>query len=195
MGSHFRVVQCQVYRTETGGKPHISFLWHRDMEPMAQVHIMVYLTASGPDQPGTQFLSITETRRMAKNGYAFPHFHERVSELADALPPDAPLPDVIHPELACGDATIFGAPRLLHRGLDGNGGHRDVLLLNLLPSLVPWHHDIVRFGGEHLFWESGDSDTLQTNPFALRLEPAKRLSGKPVSQWVIDAQLMPDGFG
>ncbi len=194
MGSHFRVVQCQLYRTETGGEPHVSFLWHRDMEPMAQVHIMVYLTASGPDDPGTAFLSVEDTRRLADNGYAFPQFAERIADVAQALPPGAQAPKVIRPDLAAGDATIFGAPRLLHRGVDGRGGKRDVFLVNLLPSLVPWHHDISRFGTGHLFWDDAISDTLLTDPFALILKPAPRFSGKPVSDWVIKGNLLPDGF-
>jgi len=195
MGCHFRVVQCQLYRTETGGEPHISFLWHRDMEPMAQVHIMVYLTPSGPDDPGTEFLSLAGTRTMAEKGYAYPQFDERVTSLADALPAGAQVPASMRPELAAGDATIFGAPRILHRGLDGQGGRRDVFLINLLPSLVPWQHDIARFGGHHLFWEGDASDTLQTNPFGLTLEPAPRFTGLPVSEWVIMGEMLPAGFG
>ncbi|MEK9723238.1 MAG: hypothetical protein VW405_07105, partial [Rhodospirillaceae bacterium] len=194
MGCHFRVVQCQLYRTETGGKPHVSFLWHRDMEPMAQVHVMVYFTASGPGDPGTEFLSLEDSRRMAMHGYAFPTFDERVADLADALPAGEPAPAAIRPELAAGDATIFAAPRLLHRGIDGSGGARDVFLLNLLPSLVPWQHDTARFGHDHLFWTGDGSDTLQTDPFRLILEPFTRHTGRPVSDWAILGDLLPDGF-
>ena len=195
MGCHFRVVQCQLYRTQTGGSPHISFRWHRDMEPMAQVHIMLYLTASGPDHPGTEFLTLEGTRRMASYGYAFPKFSERIMDLRDAVPDSQPLPKIWRPELKAGDATVFGAPRVLHRGLDGAGGKRDVLLINLLPSLVSWEADISRFGWDHLFWDFGGSNTLQTNPFALTLEPDKRFSGNPVNEWVINGDLLPNAFG
>ena len=69
------------------------------------------------------------------------------------------------------------------------------MLINLLPSLVSWEADIARFGCHHLFWEFGESNTLQTNPFALTLEPDKRFSGKPVNEWVINADLLPEAFG
>ena len=195
LGCHFRVVQCQLYRTETSVFPHISFRWHRDMEPMAQLHIMLYLTPSGPDDPTTEFLTLAGTRRMASYGYAFPQFSERIMDLRDAIPDRQPLPKIWRPKLKAGDATVFGAPRILHRGLDGAGGTRDVMLINLLPSLVSWEADIPRFGCDHLFWEFGESNTLQTNPFALTLEPDKRFSGKPVNEWVINADLLPEVFG
>ena len=194
MGCHFRVVQCQLYRTQTCVSPHISFRWHRDMEPMAQIHIMLYLTPSGPDDPGTEFLTLEGTRRMASYGYAFPQFSERIMDLRDAVPDRLPLPKILRPELKAGDATVFGAPRILHRGLDGAGGKRDVMLINLLPSLVDWEADISRFGWDHLFWEKGGSNTLQTNPFTLTLEPDKRSSGKPVGEWVINGDLLPQTF-
>ena len=194
MGCHFRVVQCQLYRTQTGVTPHISFHWHRDMEPMAQVHIMLYLTPSGPDDPGTEFLTLEGTRRMASYGYAFPQFSERIMDLQEAVPDRQPVPKIWRSELKAGDATVFGAPRILHRGLDGAGGKRDVLLINLLPSLVSWDTDIPRFGWDHLFWDFGGSNTLQTNPFALTLEPDKRFSGKPVNEWVINGDLLPEAF-
>jgi len=195
LGCHFRAVHCQLYRTETGGEPHVSFLWHRDMEPMAQLHIMVYLTHSHPGDPGTEFLSLTDTRRMAENGYAFPHFTDRIADLAEVLPDGEAAPEILHPRLEAGDATLFAAPRILHRGLDGTGGKRDVFLINLLPSLVPWQNDLARFGGDHLFWEGPDSDTLQTNPFPLIIEPAQRFTGKPVPEWVIMGDMLPEGFG
>ena len=194
MGCHFRVVQCQLYRTQTSVSPHISFRWHRDMEPMAQIHIMLYLTPSGPHDPGTEFLTLEGTRRMASYGYAFPQFSERIMDLRDAVPDRLPLPKILRPELKAGDATVFGAPRILHRGLDGAGGKRDVMLINLLPSLVDWEADILRFGWNHLFWEFDESNTLQTNPFALILEADKRFSGQPVNKWVINGDLLPEAF-
>ena len=116
-------------------------------------------------------------------------------DLRDAVPDDLPLPNILRPELKTGDATVFGAPRILHRGLDGVGENRDVMLINLLPSLVSWEADIPRLGWDHLFWDFGGSNTLQTNPFALTLEPDKRFSGNPVNEWVINGDLLPDAFG
>ena len=98
-------------------------------------------------------------------------------------------------ERPIGNLRFFGAPRILHRGLDGVGEKRDVMLINLLPSLVSWEADIPRLGWDHLFWEFGGSNTLQTNPFALMLEADKRFSGQPVNKWVINGDLLPEAFG
>ena len=164
--SHFRVVHCQLYRTEVDGERHYSFRWHRDVEPMAQIHVMIYLTPSGPDDGGTQFLDFAETARLAANGYAFGAFEDRVLSLGGVLPKGDSPPEPERPMVDAGDAVIFAAPRILHRGVAPKHGHRDVLVLNIMPSLVPWRATLEEFGTDHLFSaDGGTRNTLMTDPF------------------------------
>ena len=164
--SHFRVVHCQLYRTEVDGEKHYSFRWHRDLEPMAQVHVMIYFTSSGPDDGGTQFLDLAETARLAANGYAFRAFEDRVLSLDSAFPEGENSPAPERPFVDLGDAVIFAAPRVLHRGVAPKNGHRDVLVLNIMPSLVPWRATLEEFGTDHLFSaDGGTRNTLMTDPF------------------------------
>ncbi len=164
--SHFRVVHCQLYRTEKDAEKHYSFRWHRDLEPMAQIHVMIYFTQSGPDDGGTEFLDVVETARLAARGYAFGAFEDRVLSLDNAFSSGESPPVPERPFVGIGDAVIFAAPRVLHRGIAPKHGHRDVLVLNIMPSLVPWRATLEEFGTQHLFrMDGGTRNTLMTDPF------------------------------
>ena len=164
--SYFRVVHCQLYRTGVDGDKHFSFRWHRDIEPMAQVHAMIYFTPSGPGDGGTQFLDFAETARLAANGYAFGAFEDRVLSLDGILQGGDSPPKPERPMLDAGDAVIFAAPRILHRGVAPKRGYRDILVLNTVPSLVPWRATLEEFGTNHLFSiDGGTRNTLLTDPF------------------------------
>ena len=68
--------------------------------------------------------------------------------------------------LDAGDAVIFAAPRILHRGVAPKRGYRDILVLNTVPSLVPWRATLEEFGTNHLFSiDGGTRNTLLTDPF------------------------------
>ncbi len=161
--SYFRIDHFQLFRTQVAPEVEVSFRWHRDLEPISQLHIMLYLTDSKEGDATTVFTSLEDTRRCAKHGYTFPDFKDRLDDINLCLPEGAPRVEVSHPILAAGDATIFAAPRILHKGCTPRQNHRDVLLINILPSLVPWQKEIEVLGYQHLFDER---NTFFINPFA-----------------------------
>jgi len=163
-GSYFRIDCLRMYRTFPLANSLDSFRWHRDCAPMAQVHIMVYLTDSGADTGGTSFLDLEQTRAAAQAGYSFPYVHERIAEIGKVFETCDRPPAVTRPKLAAGDAVAFASPRVLHRGHSPETGFRDVLLLILLPSFVPWSWEINDFDSDYIF-PHFEKDTLRTNPF------------------------------
>jgi len=193
--SHFRVAHCQLYRTETLGDRHYSFRWHRDVEPMAQLHVMIYFSPSGPEDGGTEFIDFADTGRLAAHGYAFGAFEDRVRELAAALPEGEDPPAPHRPELVAGDAAVFAAPRILHRGIAPKRGHRDVLVLNIMPSLVPWRNTLAEFGTGHLF-DSGTStrNTLMSDPFdpLMAHYPGAETGPITLPRWAMLGAMLPD---
>ena len=194
LGSYFRVAETQLYRTQMGsGQTNISCKWHRDAAPMAQLHLLLYLTSRHQHDPGTQILSLSDTLRMAKYGYSYGPFDERLDDLSTVLPKDAPLPEIIDPEFEAGDAIIFSAPRMLHKGLIGHGNYRDVFLLTLLPSFIPWQEDIEHLGTEHLFPEEKGLNTLQGNPFSRFFDENGKFDNH-FPHWVVSGALLPDSI-
>lgn len=164
LGSHFRIDHCALYRTRPVPVSQGSFQWHRDLAPMGQFHIMLYLTDSGPEGGGTEFLSLADTRRMAQAGYAFPNVGERVAELSDLIGAEADSILPIRPRPAAGDAILFSAARVLHRGILPTRGFRDVFLLVMQPSTQSWRQELEDFGAKHIF-VSGDREAYISNPF------------------------------
>ena len=166
LGCFFRIDHIQCIRTQHAYAPGISFRWHRDFEPMAQVHIILYLTACDEDSPATIFTTLEDTRRLADLGYHFPFSVSdgRVEDINSLIPKDT-LPIKLHrPLLDIGDATIFDAARIMHRGVAPAGKLRDVVVLNILPSLNPWDQELNFLGKERLFELR---NTMFTNPFEL----------------------------
>ena len=138
LACYFRIDHIQCMRTQHAYMPGVSFNWHRDYEPMAQVHIILYLTACDEDSPATIFTTLEDTRRLADLGYHFPSSvsDDRVEDI-NSLIPESDRPVKLHrPLLDIGDATIFNAARIMHRGDVPAGKLRDVVVLNILPSLI-----------------------------------------------------------
>ena len=125
---------------------------------------MLYLTPSGDDSGATDFIPIEDTRRIAKAGYAFVNMDERVIDLDDETRGGGAQPEIVRPRLAAGDAAMFGATRVLHRGIQPRRGFRDVFLMVLLPSTVPWQVELAELGRDHLLIPS-DKEAYMSNPF------------------------------
>ena len=164
LGCYFRIDSASVYRTHPVEKSTISFQWHRDLAPMSQAHIMVYLTPSGDNRGATDFLDFQQTQEAAAQGYHYGTFENRTDDIDEIFAPLGKTAEVTRPELDPGDGLIFAAPRVLHRGWLPEKGFRDVLLFVLLPSLVPWNYEIEDFGMDYMFLSDG-KNTLLANPF------------------------------
>ena len=164
LSSFFRIDHCALYRTQRTEDPLVSFRWHRDLASMGQVHIMLYLTPSGDEGGATDFIPIEGTRRIAEAGYSFVNMDDRVLDLDAETLGGSELPEIVRPRLAPGDAVMFGATRVLHRGVQPRRGFRDVFLMVLLPSTVPWQVELEELGREHLLI-AGDKEAYMSNPF------------------------------
>ena len=95
--------------------------------------------------------------------------------------------------MAPGDALVFAAPRVLHRGWLPAHEPRDVLLFVLQPSFTPWHHELEDFGIDHLFLDH-TKNTLHTNPFEMFHPNVKAEQSDKVpfiDGWVVLGDLMP----
>ena len=168
LGSHFRVDSTSFYRSHVIEDSFISFLWHRDVAPMGQVHLLIYLT-DGEDRGSTSYLSLENTRRAAKGGYHFLPLDERADTLMEVFKGTDDVPEAFTPAYKRGDAVLFSAPRILHRGVMPKTAFRDALLLVFQPSPVPWRVEYEDVGVGHLV-QSSNKNTLHTNPF-LSLQP------------------------
>lgn len=180
LGCYFRVDHVELMRSRDAQVTGKSYLWHRDFDPMSKIHLLIYLTDCGPDAPATIFTSLEDTRRCANEGYAFPPRSKRVADLAEVLADDVPPPVLSRPELKAGDATLFTPSRILHRGDASGAVHRDLLVLNILPSLNPWNMEIDHLGKERLF--QGRS-TLFYDPFTREKPSISGYDGVDVPFW------------
>ena len=147
----FRIDHLELMRSRLAPNSGASFLWHRDFDPMAKLHVLIYLTDCDANSPATLFTNFEETRRCAQAGYAFTARSKRIPDLGTLFPSDAPLISPVRPALGAGDATVFAPSRILHRGDVPGAGVRDLLVLNIVPSLNPWNRELAAFPVARLF--------------------------------------------
>lgn len=162
LGCFFRVHHVDLMRSRPAEDLGHSYKWHRDFDPMSKIHILIYLTDCGPESPATEFMNLDDTRRCVDQGYIFPAQTKRIDNIGSLFEDGTAPIKTVRPELKAGDATIFTPSRILHRGVMFDEDYRDLLVLNILPSLNPWDAEIDHLGTERLF---APSDTLFFDPF------------------------------
>jgi len=189
LGCFFRIDHLQVMRTQFSRDPEISFRWHRDFEPAAQLHVVLYLTESGELDANTIFTTIADSRRCAKLGYAYPLNVDRVKNINAWIPEGEPGVILVCPHLMPGDAAIFAASRILHRGQIPKRWDRDVVLFNILPSLTPWRQELSVRGTEHLF---GIRSTVWMDPFSSGSPSREFHENTDHPEWAAHSYLLPN---
>lgn len=88
---------------------------------------------------------------MRAGGVCFSGPLEAIADLATLFPSDDTSISPVRPALSAGDATVFTPSRILHRGDLPGAGVRDLLVLNILPSLNPWDRELAAFPFARLF--------------------------------------------
>ena len=164
----FRIDHFELMRSRLAPNSGASFLWHRDFDPMAKLHVLIYLTDCDADSPATLFTNFEETRQCAQAGYAFTARSKRIPDLGALFPSDNSPISPVRPALSAGDATVFAPSRILHRGDVPGAGVRDLLVLNIVPSLNPWDRELAVFPVARMFVSRS---TLWYDPFS-RYKPA-----------------------
>lgn len=180
-GCFFRIDHFDLMRSRPYDQPGDSYKWHRDLDPMAKIHVMIYLTDSGDNSPATLFARLADTRRCAEKGYVFPPQSRRIHDLNELFSEGDREIVPVRPKLKAGDATIFTPSRILHRGIIHEDEFRDVLLLNILPSMNPWGSEINRLGLDRHFV---GRNTLWIDPYS-RFKPSLPTDKKfEIPKWV-----------
>jgi hypothetical protein len=164
--SHFSLSRYMLNRVLPTTQPSGSFRWHRDLAPLAQLHIMIYLTDTGENGEGgqTEFLNRTATRELENVGYSFPKWTERVNHIDEISGGQLYASEVVRPHLRPGDAIAFQACQVLHKGVAPQKDPRDTLTIILLPSLNPWTRMIDYYGDDVFLQRFESHHSLGHNP-------------------------------
>ncbi len=186
-GAYFRIVSLSLARTVPIAANECSFMWHRDAEPAQQTHIMLYLTESTVQTGSTSFLTFADTRAAAQQGYSYPLPDQRVADLDDwqGIAEQSITP--VRPDVNAGDALIFAASRVLHKGNAPIDGHRDAITMVVLPSPVPWQDYLER--NPDIFVERHHGSAA-IEPFGgtIMSDDGRRYA----PGWAVGAGIMPD---
>lgn len=157
--SYFSINHVLYSRALPDPNPIVSFRWHRDFGPKSQTHIMVYLDSTQETGGRTAFLNYEDSKKVEKIGY------EGISALdkrSVSLDERYSGVEIISPEVNAGDALIFNATRILHKGIHPDIKYRDVLFFILQADLVPYRE---RLSKETLFSHPSGWNLYSGYPF------------------------------
>lgn len=153
--SHYFVPFINFFRTDPGMED-MSYHWHCDWGPTGHLKLFCYLADSDSHDGSTIFLDRGATTLLQRAGYVFGQdFVNRnmdleplCRELGIAYAPQDLRPDA-------GDAALFEPAGVIHRGNVPKRGHRYVMQVGIIPSMLPWTaiHDQI---GALLHGNNGD---------------------------------------
>lgn len=136
--SEYLVMWFSFCRTVANATLTDSFLWHKDAGPSMHAKIILYLNGTAEHGARTDFIDSESTARLGAAGYDFVAIEDR----RDTLDPFVeragiefkPRSPIVEP----GEAILFKAGHVLHRGVFPTRGPRYTLTLCLLPSPKTW---------------------------------------------------------
>ena len=143
--SEYLVLWMIVTATEAAAADEIvSFKWHCDRGPSQHLKLIVYLNPSQEHGGNTEFIPLSDSRRIGDSGYVFGSTRkrtnsvQRLSRLAGK-----PVETVLQP-IPAGGGVLFQPANVVHRGVAPDRGTRYAITLCLLPSPVPWRAALER---------------------------------------------------
>jgi phytanoyl-CoA dioxygenase PhyH len=137
-GSFFKIHYIELYRIHaTKLAPRRSWLWHSDNHPGAVLKIMIYLTPSDARTGALRAMPWRVTRGLYRRG-----FRDRTK--ADAFTED--FQNEANHVVFSGDAgtVLVFDHNVIHKATAPEHGHRDCVVFQVVPSLVPWREHFPR---------------------------------------------------
>lgn len=142
--SHFKSeyvpTTIEFLRTEPGADT-MSSRWHYDVGPDKHLIMMVYLTDSETDGTGTTiFVDRKTSKAFLEGGYAFGPMESRLNdkdarELANSFGEDF---EPVNLHTIAGDAVIFDARHIMHRGCYPKKLPRNTITTAFIPYVNDW---------------------------------------------------------
>jgi hypothetical protein len=134
--SHFKIYYTEIYRTHpTSEKEKVSWLWHSDNHPGAILKIMIYLNDVSAATGAFRAHPWSTTRSLLRRGFRDRNQAER---FAADLESDRSTKVM---EGRAGTAVLFDN-NLIHKATAPLSGYRDVVVFEVIPSLVPWDRHV-----------------------------------------------------
>lgn len=132
--SHFSISLILFAEAFPDPEPITSFRWHRDVGPLSQTHIMVYLDGAEETGGRTDFINYADSQKLEEAGYTPGKPKDRrlsIKDISDEI-------EIISPKPEAGDALIFNATRIFHCGVHPIRHTRKVMFLILRPDFRHW---------------------------------------------------------
>jgi hypothetical protein len=116
----------------------VSFRWHCDSGPTAHLKLIVYLNSTEEHGGNTEFITLTETKDVAANGYLFGWNKARSSDIRYLSKIAGHEIHSHQKKMNAGEGVLFQPSTVLHRGVSPTLGARYAITLCLLPSPIHW---------------------------------------------------------
>lgn len=136
--SEYYVHSLVANRTMPAKESRRSFLWHCDRGPKNFLKINMFLDSTSEHGGTTEFLDLESSKGFEDAGYTFGANARRVADIGPIAQRFGGTINIIHPQLAAGEAFIFFPSQTLHRGFLPTRGIRHMLSVVLLPSPIHW---------------------------------------------------------
>ena len=136
--SEYFVYSFAVIRTVPAAIARRSFLWHSDRGPKDFLRLNLFLDATMEHGSTTEFVDRRGSAALERLGYTFGPNSRRVANLEPLARRTGIEVRPVHPDVKAGEALLFEAANVLHRGILPHRGARHVLSMMLIPSPVPW---------------------------------------------------------
>jgi len=142
VGSYLRLRMVQSYRTFSQStssnkvpKNHSSFKWHHDNSPFNTFKLMIFLSDVFPSSGPFEYLLKSHRDVKTRPGFGGSRYSDSIHKKYQTL--------------VCTGSTSDGAlfdVSGIHRGGRTIEGNRDVLILEFIPSLIPFQQHFESFG-------------------------------------------------
>lgn len=138
-GSEYTPTKVGFNVHEGDGSLKVSGGWHCDGGPSKHLVIIVYLTPSMGVTGNTIFSDRATTEKLKDAGYICCRISDRAPDIKPVLDElGLPAFDEWHFDLDAGEALVFDAPNLMHKGVPPAAGRRYTMAIAVVPNDKHW---------------------------------------------------------